>query len=349
MTILYRSLGGKWTKVSKFEFENEAQLQELIYASPELIGDDHTAAVFTREVSLPGSGYTDLIGVDTDGNVLVVETKLAKNPEIRRKVIGQVVEYAAYLWQMPFDNFDQVFIAREGKSVLDLLEEKMPGIDKEQLRESIAETLRAGSFTLLIAVDEMNPELRKIISYLSSREEGLALQALELETYRPPNSEVLVPHRHGAISVPATASSKKVRTIRDVLESCADETSRNLLSIVESTWREYGNDVVPGTVGASFRAQIGSQQRVIFWAYPNYLQAAFNVLIEAGAPADAVENYRNSLSKLQGFNTAKVLKESQPVSKWSGSSEDATKAFLDETQKLVTLWRQTLPQVATIE
>jgi hypothetical protein len=167
MTILFRSQGGKWTKVAKFEFENEAQLQELIYASPELIGDDHTAAVFTREVGLPGSGYTDLIGVDTDGNILVVETKLAKNPEIRRKVIGQVVEYAAYLWQMPYDNFDQVFIAREGKSVLDLLEEKMPGIDKDQLRESIVETLRKGSFVLLIAVDEMNPELQKIIAYLS--------------------------------------------------------------------------------------------------------------------------------------------------------------------------------------
>ena len=62
------------------------------------------------KLAFPGSGYTDLIGVDTDGNVLVVETKLAKNPEIRRKVIGQVVEYAAYLWQMPFDNSDQIFI-----------------------------------------------------------------------------------------------------------------------------------------------------------------------------------------------------------------------------------------------
>jgi len=66
--------------------------------------------------------------------------------------------------------------------------------------------------------------------------------------------------------------------------------------MVESMWREYGNDVVPGKVGASFRAQIGSQQRVIFWAYPNSLQAAFNVLIEAGTPANAVENYRKALS-----------------------------------------------------
>jgi hypothetical protein len=175
------------------------------------------------------------------------------------------------------------------------------------------------------------------------------LQALELETYRPPNSEVLVPHRHGTISVAAISSSRKIKTIREVLESCADETCRTLFGIVESAWREYGNYVVPGTVGASFRAQIGSQEQVIFWAYPDFLQASFNALIKAGAPTDAVEAYRNAVSKLQGFNSSKVLKESQPVSKWSGSSEAATKSFLAETQKLITIWRQTLPEVATIE
>src|SRR5690348_13657668 len=111
MAILFRSQGGQWTKVAKLEFANEAELQELIYKSPELIGgEDHTSVVFTKEAGLPGSGYTDLIGVDTSGNVLIVETKLAKNPEIRRKVIGQVLEYAAYLWRMHYEDFDRYFV-----------------------------------------------------------------------------------------------------------------------------------------------------------------------------------------------------------------------------------------------
>jgi hypothetical protein len=48
--------------------------------------------VFIREAGLPGSGYTDLLGVDERGNILVVETKHARNDEVRRKVIGQVLD-----------------------------------------------------------------------------------------------------------------------------------------------------------------------------------------------------------------------------------------------------------------
>jgi hypothetical protein len=76
------------------EFAAEAQLQKLLYDSPELIPtsyEEDQPAVFIREAGLPGSGYTDLLGVDERGNILVVETKLARNDEVRRKVIGQVL------------------------------------------------------------------------------------------------------------------------------------------------------------------------------------------------------------------------------------------------------------------
>ena len=112
MAIVIRNSGGKWHKATKVEFAAEAQLQKLLYDSPELIPtyDDDKPAVFIREAGLPGSGYTDLLGVDGNGNILVVEAKLARNDEIRRKVIGQVLEYAAYLWKMSFEDFDSLFI-----------------------------------------------------------------------------------------------------------------------------------------------------------------------------------------------------------------------------------------------
>src|SRR4051812_3835695 len=108
MAIVIRNSGGKWQKAIKVQFAAEAQLQKLLYDSPELIPayDQDKSAVFAREAGLPGSGYTDLLGVDGNGNILIVETKLARNDEVRRKVIGQVLEYAAYLWKMSFEEFD---------------------------------------------------------------------------------------------------------------------------------------------------------------------------------------------------------------------------------------------------
>jgi len=61
-----------------------------------MLGDERKPIrVWVREAHLPGSGLTDLIGLDEDGNISIIETKLASSQEIKRKVIGQILEYAA--------------------------------------------------------------------------------------------------------------------------------------------------------------------------------------------------------------------------------------------------------------
>jgi len=114
---MIRRHGGRWEKAEEVIYADEAQLQKMLYDSPELIPTkmNNQAAVFTKESGLPGSGFTDLIGVDGQGNILLVETKLARNREIRREVIGQVLEYAAHLWGMKFEQFDHFFKRSEGE------------------------------------------------------------------------------------------------------------------------------------------------------------------------------------------------------------------------------------------
>jgi hypothetical protein len=77
MPILVRHKGEKWQKANDVEFADEAELQKMLYEGPEPVSlrDEHPA-VFIREAGLPGSGRTDLLGVDADGNILIVETKL---------------------------------------------------------------------------------------------------------------------------------------------------------------------------------------------------------------------------------------------------------------------------------
>src|SRR5258707_10447310 len=123
-------------------------------------------AILMREAGLPGSGFTDLVGVDSSGNILIVETKLAKNQEIRRKVIGQVLEYAAFLWRMPYEKFDELFKNRERKSIAELFSERGDSIAIDDIIRKVSENLALGRFRLLIAVDEINPELEKIIAYV---------------------------------------------------------------------------------------------------------------------------------------------------------------------------------------
>ncbi len=43
------------------------------------------------------AGYIDVLCIDGDGVLTVIETKLARNSQIRREVVGQVLEYVAQL------------------------------------------------------------------------------------------------------------------------------------------------------------------------------------------------------------------------------------------------------------
>jgi hypothetical protein len=108
---------------------------------------------------------------------------------------------------------------------LELLAEKSPEIDKDLLKQSVEQNLASGKFQLIIAVDTINPELEKIIAYVSSRGTGLQLEALELELYRQGQVEILVPQRYGQLNQPQESPPGKQRLLRIARMTTADRFS----------------------------------------------------------------------------------------------------------------------------
>ncbi len=212
MQILVRKRdGGKWARVKEQKFQSEAMLQDILYQSPDIIpieklGEHHIRPrLFVKEAGLPGSGNTDLIGIDENGGITVVECKLATNTDIRRKVIGQVFEYAAYLWQMSYEDFDAVCSKAErwgDSSLVAVMRKEMEKTGEEWSEEpfkaSVAAALKKGDFRLIIAVDALNDELRRIIQFLNSRGDNhTQIYALELQQFESEELQLLVPEMLG--------------------------------------------------------------------------------------------------------------------------------------------------------
>ncbi len=219
MKIMVKGSGSsRWLKIEERAFGKEVELQELLSSNPDLIpvemlGDERKPIrVSIREAGLPGSGHTDLIGVDEDGNIAVVETKLASNQEIRRKVIGQILEYAAYLWKKTYGEFDDIVRSRRGRGLIELMQDA-PKEDEdwlpEEFQKAVAANLRDGRFDLFIVVDEINEELRRIIDFLNSKDVGdLHLYALELKHFRTDQGEVVLPQMYGTAEEPQARADK---------------------------------------------------------------------------------------------------------------------------------------------
>lgn len=207
----------KWQVVESAAFGNEAELQKLLADEPTLISMDEvrqgagTLVAAVREFPLD-VGSIDLLGFTADGDIAVIECKLAGNPEIKRKVIGQALEYGANLWEMDYETLDQKVTVRTGKSLADLVRESLVDAswDEEVFRQKIAAGLASGNFILIIVVDEINEELSRIIRFVNDAgKPAFSFAALEMQRYQHGQSEMLVPHVFGVVSNPKIISPPK--------------------------------------------------------------------------------------------------------------------------------------------
>jgi hypothetical protein len=136
-------------------FESEKELQDLIERNPEILPIDADLMILAREFQC-GSGAADFVAVDMQtGQLVIVETKLYRNGS-RRRVVAQVLDYAA-------DMFDQD---------LEYLEQRVPVSAWEELdgtaQEVLADSLREGDFRLVIVMDQVDDSVSKVARYFQS-------------------------------------------------------------------------------------------------------------------------------------------------------------------------------------
>lgn len=193
-TVLARSGGGAWVEPEQRGYLGEFDLQAMLLAQPSLIDGISSDAIAVREFAT-GIGPADLVVVDTTGALTVIECKLATNSDIRREIVGQVLDYASRLAETSPAAFADRWSARGGPS-LDLFFDQRPGA-----RERFEGDLNAGVFTLVLAVDRISVDLRRIVRYLNERTTaGMRLLAVELNRLTFGDTEVLVPTAYGAES-----------------------------------------------------------------------------------------------------------------------------------------------------
>jgi len=201
--VLVRSDGGPWTSPARHGFGLEQELEALIHAFPEVLPGVSPAALAVDQFVVPSGGSVDLVVLEADASITVVECKLAKNAEVRRAVVGQILSYAASIAKLDADDFLARFDTRLGRSAVAALAPEVGSgetedWDEARFRIDLARTLADGAFRLVIAVDRITEELRSIVEYLNTRTDGsVEVLALELDLVAQDGVEVLIPRVHG--------------------------------------------------------------------------------------------------------------------------------------------------------
>lgn len=174
----------------------ETWFRDAIFDNPELvIGPCREAGrVDDAEVWMPwgieknfGAGPIDVLLVSSYGRVGLVETKLSYNPQKRREVVAQVLDYALSLQE-------------RGRSALP----DLPPSDDCPDEDDLVDAVSSGKFLLLIAGDSLDPRALRLSEALLARhltnEWDLGMVDINLFRHAErPDEVILVPELLGLV------------------------------------------------------------------------------------------------------------------------------------------------------
>ncbi len=237
----------------------EGSLQKLIEDYPQIIpgaqinpgsDDPPRFVVLCRE--MPVSGFSvDLLLVDQYGVPTIVETKLAENPDSRRAVIGQLLEYAANAVEMwgngRIREKATEYWSKKGKSLDDVIAELLEDeeADVEGFWDEVEHNLHFRRLRLILIGDKLRPEVQRTIEFLNQELRNVEFLGLQITCYGKGEDElVIVPRLVGQTQTTAAKERKSkawhYTELRKRFEALENEKLRQRLLRILEWAREKG-------------------------------------------------------------------------------------------------------------
>lgn len=142
-----------------------------------------------------GVGPLDLLFINEHGLLTIVECKLWRNPEARRSVVGQILDYAQEIHCYDFDELSRCAkqVRNDSKGLFEVVADQSDEIDEARFFDEVSRNLRLGRFLLLAVGNGIREDVENISSYSQDHATlnfrfGLAEQAI----YSPCHSGLTV-------------------------------------------------------------------------------------------------------------------------------------------------------------
>lgn len=187
---------GELHVLSESEYEAEERLQELLRDHPDLLAGDQIGSeepkrwiLVDREFGISDDESTssrwslDHLFLDQDGIPTLVEVKRSTNREIRRQVVGQMMDYAANAIRYgDVGRVRRLFHEREGDPSV-AVRDHLGVTDPEEYWEAVRENLSRGEIRMVFVADQIPSELQRIVEFLNGQMAPAEVLAVEVPQY----------------------------------------------------------------------------------------------------------------------------------------------------------------------
>ncbi|MBN2863895.1 MAG: hypothetical protein JXN62_12070, partial [Bacteroidales bacterium] len=182
---------------------DEANIQELIFRHPEClpisdIDESFNPAIpVCTELNTP-VGPLDILMTTPTGEIIIIETKLWRNPEARRIVVAQILDYAKELAKWTYEDLQREINRRLMSSgnilykIVSITESPFL-LEEKDFIDTISRNLFRGKFLLLIVGDGIREGAAGIAEFLETAGHlSFSFGMIELLVYKKKNDELII-------------------------------------------------------------------------------------------------------------------------------------------------------------
>ena len=249
--IYIRNASGGLEPLVEERFETEELLQELIGQHPELLAGEQMRPadplrwiLIRREMPVEGWAVDHLL-VDQHSRPTLVEVKRGSNREIRRNIVGQMLDYAATAASVWSERdirqaFEESSDDPDGEIRALIGVENEPGVDT--FGEQVATNLDANRLRLLFVADEIPAELERVVKFLNEQtRDNLEVLAVEVKQYPGTFGHALVSRVIGQVDTPSSSNTRSPNLSRDeLLDALRPDVRDAMLALLDSVTNAGG-------------------------------------------------------------------------------------------------------------
>lgn len=234
--------GEKFEPVDLLSFHIEKSLEKIIIKNPKLIPLDIITSnpeveFYPISSQLETShGPLDIIGIDTHGEIYIIETKLYSNPD-RRCVTAQVLDYASGLStsSRDFDDFKNMIEKANNSDVnketplenktLEQIVLEIPN-SEDDLLQRIQKNFLNSKFTFILVLDKIDEKLKAYLKYHNQNDDN-SMYAMTLSQFDNKEIKIIISDIYG------TETAKKSQSVRSY-EKWKEDGEMEFLKLINS-------------------------------------------------------------------------------------------------------------------
>lgn len=340
---------------------DESWLQGLIHDHPTILPVSDIEPAFgelipaAREVPC-GHGFIDNLYLTPTGDIIVVETKLWRNSQMRREVVAQALDYVAALSAMTYEAFERAVLRGSHAPVrlYDLVRDHPEALEEAEFVDAVARNLARGRMLAIVLGDGIRAETEVLGDLLQSHAGAHFTFALvELATWRNSSGDILVVPSTLARTVMIERGIVRIDQNAVTVQAVPAETQTGAQTISSAEfWEKLGrrDPVLPGLIRSfltaleplgvypdlkaslNLKADLADREKPVNLGYITKNGQLWTNPASWGVPEPAWRAYFDKLAALIG---GKVVSGAENYVSTNGKSAPRIEQFLPQHQDAV--------------